>query len=85
MVFFGHLDDEPEKNGRCPVFVNVTLSIVVSYGFGSLFVLCSSYRVMVVLLSTVITLFDNVFGCLLHIVRLHSHTPSWKVMHRFPQ
>ena len=82
----GHLGTEPEKTSGVlcalaglypyPAF----LSFVFGYGFGYLLVMSTGYWVIGVLLSSLITLFEEAFGCFWKIIGSFSHTSSWDVV-----
>ena len=82
----GHLGNEPEKtSGVLCALAGLylsppILSIVFGYGPGYLLVKGSDYGITRVLLSSLITLLDEVFGYFWEIVGWFSHTSSWDVV-----
>jgi len=86
-----HLGNEPEKtSGVLCALAGLypsppILSVAFCYGFGNLLVKSSNYGVIGVLLSSLITLLDEGFGCFWQIVGWFSHTPSWDVVRERPQ
>ena len=82
----GHPGNEPEKtSGALCALTGLypsppILSIIFGYEFGYLLVKSLEYGVIGVLLSSLITLLDEAFGCFWEVIGWFLHTSSWDMV-----